>query len=213
MPNNKIYFEMTKVENVAEPAKRKRIINAKECEHDLREPLGKLFLAFWKAVRNYEKEILQTPFEARCRGFEASLLNSKLIQSVQSAFKESWTFGKYKRFMLRVNGYIMLIKKLNSKDMPMNIPTRFSSSIQNQEQGNLFDMYDDGTEPILFFGYNKSSLGEIINPKLVYIDENKVRWTITEHDISLSNIVMDVQPTSIPLSVRQNIKKKEGTNN
>ncbi len=75
--------------------------------------------------------------------------------------------------MLRVNGYIMLFKKLNSKNMPMNVPTRFSSSIQNQEQGYLFDMYDNGTEPILFFGYNKSRFGEIINPKLVYIDENK----------------------------------------
>lgn len=199
--------------NVAEPAKRKRVINAKECEHDLRESLEKLFAAFWDAVRNYEKEILQTPFEARCRGFEASLLNSKLIQSIQSTFKGDWTFGKYKRFMLRKNGYIMLFKKLNSKDMPMNVPTRFSSSIQNQEQGHLFDMYDDGTEPILFFGYNKSRFGEIVNPKLVYIDENKVRWGISEHDLSTADVVMDVQPVNKPLSVRQNITKKEGSNN
>lgn len=204
---------MTKLDNLAEPAKRKRIINAKECERDLRGTLEKLFDVFWNAVSNYEKEILQTPFEARCRGFEASLLNSKLIQSVQSVFKNDWTFGKYKRFMLRINGYIMLFKKLNSKDMPMNVPTRFSSSIQNQEQGNLFDMYDDGTEPILFFGYNKSSVGEIINPKLVYIDENKVRWVISEHDIPAANILMDVQPAVSTLSVRQNIKKKDGTNN
>ena len=167
---------MAKLKNVAETAKRKRIINAKECEYELRESLEKLFDAFWNAVRNYEKEVIQTPFTARCRGFEASLLNSKIIQSVQSVFKDDWTFGKYKRFMLRVNGYIMLFKKLNSKNMPMNVPTRFSSSIQNQEQGYLFDMYDNGTEPILFFGYNKSRFGEIINPKLVYIDENKVRW-------------------------------------
>lgn len=204
---------MAKLENVVEQAKRKRVINAKECEYDLRESLEKLFVVFWNAVRNYEKEILQTPFEARCRGFEASLLNSKLIQSVQSAFKDNWAFGKYKRFMLRINGYIMLFKKLNGKDMPMNIPTRFSSSIQNQEQGHLFDIYDDGTEPILFFGYNKSRFGEIINPKLVYIDENKVKWTILEHDIFAAKTAMDVQPTVVPLSVRQNIKKKEGTNN
>lgn len=124
---------MAKIKNVAETAKRKRIINAKECEYELRESLEKLFDAFWNAVRNYEKEVIQTPFTARCRGFEASLLNSKIIQSVQSVFKDDWTFGKYKRFMLRVNGYIMLFKKLNSKNMPMNVPTRFSSSIQNQE--------------------------------------------------------------------------------
>ena len=93
---------MAKIKNVAETAKRKRIINAKECEYELRESLEKLFDAFWNAVRNYEKEVIQTPFTARCRGFEASLLNSKIIQSVQSVFKDDWTFGKYKRFMLRV---------------------------------------------------------------------------------------------------------------
>jgi hypothetical protein len=205
MPINKI-LNMTKLSNLAEPAKRKRIINAKECQYDLRESLEKLFTAFWNAVRNYEKEIIQTPFEARCRGFEASLLNSKLIQSIQFVFKDDWKFGKYKRFMLRINGYILFFKKLNGKDMPMNIPTRFSSFIQNQEQGHLFDIYDNGTEPILFFGYNKSRFGEIINPKLVYIDENKVRWAIDENNISTSSINIDVQPPVTSLSVRQDIK-------
>ena len=60
---------MAKIKNVAETAKRKRIINAKECEYELRESLEKLFDAFWNAVRNYEKEVIQTPFTARCRGF------------------------------------------------------------------------------------------------------------------------------------------------
>lgn len=46
---------MAKLKNVAETAKRKRIINAKECEYELRESLEKLFDAFWNAVRNYEK--------------------------------------------------------------------------------------------------------------------------------------------------------------
>ncbi|WP_052332456.1 hypothetical protein [Bacteroides neonati] len=203
----------TNLMNVADPAKRLRIINAKECENDLREYLHRLFEAFYDAVRNYETEIVLTPFSARCRGFEASYFNSKMLQSVQSHFKDGWTFGKYKRFMLRINGYIVLFKKLNSKNMPMNITTRFSSSIQNQEPGNLFDMYDNGTEPILFFGYNKSKLGDIINPKLVYIDENKVKWIISEHDISTTKKVLDVQPAVATLSVRQNTKKKDGTNN
>ena len=46
---------MAKIKNVAETAKRKRIINAKECEYELRESLEKLFDAFWNAVRNYKK--------------------------------------------------------------------------------------------------------------------------------------------------------------
>lgn len=37
---------MAKIKNVAETAKRKRIINAKECEYELRESLEKLFDAF-----------------------------------------------------------------------------------------------------------------------------------------------------------------------
>lgn len=166
---------MAKIKNVAETAKRKRIINAKECEYELRESLEKLFDAFWNAVRNYEKEVIQTPFTARCRGFEASLLNSKIIQSVQSVFKDDWTFGKYKRFMLRVNGYIMLFKKLNSKNMPMNVPTRFSSSIQNQEQGYLFDMYDNGTEPILLIYYFRDKLCSINDKSFLYCPVSLIR--------------------------------------
>ncbi|NDV47455.1 hypothetical protein D0T49_10395 [Paludibacter sp. 221] len=203
---------MTKLKEKAFRAKRKRIINAKECENDLKDYLEGLFESFWGAVCNYEKEVVQTPIEARCRGFEASLLNSKILQSVQSNFKEGWKFGKYKRFMLRINSYIVFFKKLNNKDMPMNIQTRFSSSLQNQEQGKLFDISDDGTEPILFFGYNKDRFGNICNPKLVYIDEGKVSWTITESDIERKNISLVSQVKDTPLSVRQN-KKREGTNN
>ena len=43
--------------------------------------------------------------------------------------------------------------------------------------------------------------------------KTKVRWTISENDISKVNRTMDVQPAAASLSVRQNIKKKEGTNN
>ena len=93
----------------------------------------------------------------------------------------------------------------------MNIPTKYSLSLTNQQQGSLFDKDDNGSEPILFFGYNKNRFGEIINPKLVYIDENELRFTITEDDIA-QNIVMDVlrpvQPNIPTLSVRQDIKKK-----
>lgn len=206
---------MPKLDQKAEKAKRKRIINAKECETELREHLIKLFEAFWNAVRNYEREIVFTPYSARCRGMEASYLNSKIIQSMQDAFSGDWKFGKYKRFILRLKGYIMFFKKLNSNDMPMNIPTKYSSSLQNQERGKLFDEYDDGSEPIVFFGYNKNRFGEIINPKLVYIDEDKVRFTITENDIATTNsdLSINAQPASQTLSIRSDRNKKEGTNN
>ena len=170
---------MTKVHKNFEEGKRKRIINPKECEFELREILQRLFNTFWNAVRLYESEISLTPIQSRCRGFEANYLNSKIIQCIQAEFEDEWFFGKYNRFIFRINGYIILFKKLNKKDMPMNIPTKYSLSLTNQQQGSLFDKDDNGSEPILFFGYNKNRFGEIINPKVVYIDENEIRSTIT----------------------------------
>jgi hypothetical protein len=49
----------------------------------------------------------------------------------------------------------------------------------------LFDeLSDDVLEPILFFGYKKDKFGDITEPKLVYINNNNVIWTITADDIS-----------------------------
>ena len=194
-------------------AKRKRIISYKECKVDLEEVLPQIFTAYHDALNNYNKEIVLTPPEARCRGLEASLLNSKMIQSIQNIFKDNWFFGKYKRFIVRINGYIILFKKKKKKGMPMNIPTKFNSSIQNQVQGCLFDAYDNGIDPIVFFGYKKDKFGEICDPQLVYIDENKVKWTIIERDFKTNNIVsINPQSDGVKLSIRKNGKKDDGTN-
>ena len=123
---------------------------------------------------------MQTPPEARMRGFEAHLLNVKTIQSIQQYFSRDWKTGKYGRFMLYVKGYIILFKKLNKNDMPMNIRTKMTDSIENQLQGRLFQDDEDPTAPILFFGYKKNQFGELVDPKLVYIDENKVKWAINK---------------------------------
>lgn len=203
---------VSNLELSVELTKRRRIINAQECKHELHVPLLRMFRAFWNAKRNYEIEVVQTPYSARCRGFGASLFNSKIIQSTQFEFRENCSFGRYKRFMLRINGYIILFKKLDNHDMPMNVSTNSALRIRNQEQGYLFDNLDDGTEPILFFGYNTTRFGEIVNPKLVYIDEDKVRWVITEKDIADNKTIAIPQPTAPTLFLRENIKKKDGTN-
>lgn len=205
---------MANVSQKAKKAKRKRIINANECKSDLNQHLKLLFEGFWRAVKYYENEIAFTPFHARGRGMEASYLNSKIIQSMQEVFQGDWKFGKYKRFMLRLNGYIVFFKKLNRKNMPMNIQTRLSSSIQNQEQGKLFDECDNGAEPIIFFGYNKNQFGEIVNPRLVYIDEDKVRFTITENELSFRNERALTSPPAVKkLTLRDKLNKREGTSN
>lgn len=163
-----------------EKQKRKRIISAKECEIELGSILTKLFEAYEDAVKQYNKEIVLTPPEARMRGFEAHLLNVKIVQSIQKYFCRDWKTGKYGRFMLYVKGYIILFKKLDKNDMPMNIRTKMTDSIGNQLQGRLFQDDEAPTAPILFFGYKKNQFGELVDPKLVYIDENKVKWAINK---------------------------------
>lgn len=193
--------------------KRKRIISAKECKIVLRTIIARLFEAYDDAVKQYNKEIVQTPPEARMRGFEAHLLNVKIVQSMQKYFCGDWKTGKYGRFMLYVKGYIIFFKKLNKNDMPMNIRTKMTDSIENQIQGSLFEGDEDPIAPILFFGYKKNKLGELVDPKLVYIDENKVKWTIDR-----STIIEHVKPTvtlkpSVPVTapVSMKVAKKAKT--
>lgn len=88
----------------------------------------------------YNKEVAQTPPSARPRAFEANLLLAKLIQCVQNHFGSDLKRGKYGRLMLTVNGYIIFFKKLDKNDMPMNIRTVLSDSIENQLQGSLLRM-------------------------------------------------------------------------
>ncbi|MBI9052339.1 MAG: hypothetical protein JEY96_00885 [Bacteroidales bacterium] len=183
----------TKLENFRNyPNQKRRLASLEGCRLDLKEELPLLFRAFNQAFTAYEREVVQTPPEARARGFEASLLNSKMIQSIQSNFPVNWKFGKYRRFTLRIKGYIVLFKKFNNKGLPMNIKTKSVAAISQQLSLSLFDEESYVAEPILFFGYKKDKIGNIAAPKLVYIDEDKVKWTITQDEISI------IKTTSIP---------------
>lgn len=164
---------------------KRRTAKDSECQIDLQKELPLIFKAFKIASSAFEKEVAQTPIEARGRGFEASLLNSKMIHSIQTTFPNNWKYGKYKRFILRVNKYSILFKKLDSKNMPMNINTNFSKAISNQFTMSLFDEGTTSIDPILFFGYKKDRLGNITEPKLIYIDDNTLQWVLTEENIDL----------------------------
>lgn len=184
------------------------------CKHDLKKELSLLFKAFNEAYSAYEKEIIQTPPEARARCFEASLLNSKMIQSIQNNFPLNWKFGKYKRFTLRVNGYVILFKKLDKNDKPMNIKTNAVTAISQQLTIPLFDDSTYVAEPILFFGYKKDKIGNIHDPKLIYLDEDKVRWMITEDDVdvTLPTILPKTEETEAVPVLRPALKKKKASN-
>lgn len=174
---------------------KRRSINLKECLFDLHDVLPKLFQAFDRAKERFVKEVSDVPPESRIRGYEATVFNTRIVQSLQELFPNDWLFGKYRRFILRPDGYIFLVKKLNSKDMPMNIKTKTIDAIREQKQLSLFNDETDVSEPVLYFGYRNSRFGEISAPKVVYIDENKVKWTITEEDLDILT-----SPTYTPTS-------------
>lgn len=191
--------------------KKRRIISAKECKHDLEQHLVLLFKSVSQGIDNYNQILSLFPVESRVRALEANILNSKIVEAIQLNFPENWKFGKYKRFILRVNCYNIFFKKLTNKDMPMNVKTRHVEAIENQYQSNLFDdpSFSDVIEPIVFFGYKKDKWGAIIDPKLVYIDEGQVQWTISESDIKRERTVVlnPLSTTPAQIHVRPQIKK------
>lgn len=118
--------------------------------------------------------------------------------------------------MLRINGYIILFKKLNRKNMPMHIDSKVYQAIENQMQGTLFARNDDFIEPILFFGYQKDKFGELQSPKLVYIDEFKFKWEITSADIAVRQQVENSDTFTMPnnnsMSIKQNALDRRAIN-
>lgn len=181
---------------------KRRIATIKGAKFDLKNELPLMFIAFKEAYELYESEIIKTPPEARARGYEASLLNSKMIQCIQKYFPKHWKFGKYKRFTLRTNGYIILFKKLDKYDKPMNIKTKSVEAISNQLSLPLFNDTNFVEEPILFFGYKKNSIGIITEPKLVYLDEERVKWVVTIDDVEIEKAIeqpVKTQKVATPL--------------
>ena len=65
----------------------------------------------------------------------------------------------------------------------------------------------------IFKGRNKVNIGGVGSLRDLNIISTSDVDFISENDIFTVNRTMDVQPAAASLSVRQNIKKKEGTNN
>jgi hypothetical protein len=175
-----MYILNTKIKNEIEESNKK---DKKECKSLLKEVLPKIFKAFKKAKELYDNEISLTPFYARTERHDANTFNVKMIQALYSIFPENIIDVKYGRKALRINGYIIFIKKLDAHDMPMNIPTKISEQLKHQNLGELFPEDDNGRETILFFGYKKDNFGDFVNPRLVYIDGNHRMWSIIENEI------------------------------
>lgn len=164
-------------------SEKRRIISKEEALYDLKDVLPLLFNCFYHGFEMYSNRITHYPIQCRDRLLETSIFRSCVIEAFNENFADALKFGKYKRVIVRKNNYQILFKKLNNYNFPMNIVTKLIESIYNQHQLTLFNEDFGVTEPIIFFGYRKNRLGEMCNPKLVYIDDNRVRWMIEESDI------------------------------
>ncbi len=190
---------------------KRRLATLQGAKFDLEKELPLMFKAFREAYELYEIEISNTPPQARARAFEASLLNSKMIQSIQKYFPNHWRFGKYKRFTLRTNGYIVLFKKLDNYNRPMNVKTKSVLAISQQLSLPLYSEANFVEEPILFFGYKKDKVGNIAEPKLVYLDEERVKWIVTPNDITVdTSVKTSTQSRKVAAPIIRNSNKKIG---
>jgi hypothetical protein len=173
-----------------EPSRRlqgKRMLaNYDACKVELKKELQLLFTTYNESLDSASTMLSMFPPQSRSRILEASIIQSCFAESLMKNFGERAFFGKYKRLILRLNGYVILFKKLDSKGFPMNIKTLNVQSILNQNQVlDLFAESDYNDKPILYFGYQKNRLGEYVNPQLIYIDEGEIKFSILEDDLQL----------------------------
>jgi hypothetical protein len=204
---------MSKLEiKTTKPNIKRRLASRQGCLYDLKAELPLFFDAYKKACEDYNREINQTPPESRCITLEASLLNSKLIFRFQSQFPFNWKYGKYRRFILYKNGYLVLIKKLDHKGKPMNIRTKIVESINYQRMGSLFQDSGYTEEPILYFGYRKDKTGNLFHPQIVYIDEDQISWTIDESALAAIKSISINAPSEQTVSPTVRVRRKKASN-
>ncbi|MGO3181854.1 MAG: hypothetical protein ACTIJ9_03380 [Aequorivita sp.] len=203
---------ITKVDSTSRSGKRRQV-SKDECLYDLKKDLPKVFKAFNKGVKKFNKVSSMFNPESKVR-FDASVLNTSIVESIQNEFSNYWKWGKYKRFILRLNDYIFLVKKFNNNNMPMNIKTKHVNTISNQLSLPLFssEVYQD--DPILFFGYKVDRMGEIISPQIVYIDENQVKWIVSENDVTATETMFNprTRNNEVKVSLKEQIVRKKASN-
>jgi hypothetical protein len=186
----------------------KRVLAVNEtCKVELKNEIQLLYKAYEKALTKSSTVLSMLPVHSRSRTLEASIIQSCFAESLIENFPEKAFFGKYRRLILRVNGYLILFKKLNKKGYPMNIKTVNVQSILNQNQVlDLFSESDYNDEPILYFGYQKNRFGEYVNPQLIYIDEAEVKFSIVETDVQVVLNITNRSNDDVSVEVKPKLK-------
>lgn len=205
------YLVGTKLQTFVQSCKRKLAKKDTFVTECTENGLVKFFYAFENAKEKFNLTMKLFPPQSRSRGFEASVFQSCLLGELQKVFPERWKFWKYKRFVITFCGHSFLFKKLNKKGMPMNIKTNANQSIINQMQTQLFDP-TDYENPIVFFGWEKSKSGDLINPHFVYIDEERIKWRLRKDELTSLNAPTILTPNKtgrlLPKVKEQSKRKK-----
>lgn len=178
---------------------------------ELEKEIMLLFKTYKLALQSTQEQMFNFKIEFRSRSLEASIMQSFFAEYLKDNFATKAFYGKYKRLILRCNGYLILFKKFNSKGMPMNIKTINVQSILNQNQVlDLFASSDYNDEPILYFGYKKNKYGEYIDPQLIYVDAGKVVFSIgiDDMDRGLNIVIKNNQPVGVSPTIRESKIKK-----
>lgn len=210
-----VFLRSEYINNSRTRQRKRRLANLTSCRVELDEVLKNLFLGFDTVLEKTNDTLKLFKPQDRARVLEASVIQTFLASEIFERFGNKAFYGKYRRLILNINGYIILFKKLNKKGYPMNIKTQNIQNILNQQQTlELFSDADYADEPILYFGYQKNRIGDFVNPSLVYIDEGEIKFKIDKDNYNSGmNIIVpinsvnysdEINPTSPKL--RDNIK-------
>lgn len=189
----------------------KRVLAVNEtCKIELKNDIQLLYKAYEEALIKTSTVLSIIPIHSRSRILEASVIQSCFAESLMKNFPEKAIYGKYRRLILRLKGYLILFKKLDKNGYPMNIKTNNIQSILNQNLTlDLFTESDYNDEPILYFGYQKNRIGEFVNPQLIYIDEGNIEFAINQSDIQMT---FDMTITNVNTDIVE-VKPKLKENN
>lgn len=186
----------------------KRLLaDSSTCKIELKKEVPLLFKTYYEALEKAEFKLSDFPPYSRSRNLEASIIQSCFAEKLLENFRDSAFFGKYRRLILSINGYLILFKKLDKKGFPMNIKTVHVQNLLNQSTTlDLFSDVNYSDNPILYFGYQKDKFGDYMNPQLIYIDEEKIKFSITEADFQVQMPINQMVGNSAEIEVKPRLK-------
>lgn len=188
-------------------------ISLKCCEEELKDDLPRIFKALQRGINAGIDNSSKPSY--KCRGFDASTINTWILTEFANVFPGSVIKGRYGRQFIHIHGYLICIKKLDKKGMPMNVSTSFSEAMLYQKKSDLLnDPIKGQNNPILVLGYMIDKFGNVGGYSLSYIKGYKL-WSITSSDVLSKDALLAVIPTeetATTVKLRDNILANKKAN-